>query len=151
MIIHFISFLSYQGIILFILFIFIVDLGHGSWMIVHFMGSLPSGQSPAKPAPAPVPGPGLGRTKDHTQVFAQRNRIKKSGQISRGFCARRNGPGPGSRLAPGTGLGSWPSRLGRYGPKEAEPSGSFILFILFHLLHPSSALFYLFYLFLCAE
>ena len=65
-----------QGIILFILFIFIVDLGHGSWMIVHFMGSLPSGQSPAKPAPAPVPGPGLGRTKDHTQVFAQRNSQK---------------------------------------------------------------------------
>ena len=74
MIIHFISFRLAPGyyFIYSISFVFMVDLGHGSWMIFHFMGSLPSGQSPAKPAPAPVPGPGLGHTKDHTQVFAQR-------------------------------------------------------------------------------
>ena len=115
--------------------------------MVHFMGSLPSGQRTTKPAPGPVPGPGLGRTKDHTQVFAQRNRIKKSGQISRDFCARRNGPGPGSRLAPGTGRGSWPLQLDRYGPIGGEPDQSFILFISFHSLSPPSALFYLFYSF----
>ena len=105
--------------------------------------------SKAGPRPGPRSGPGPHQG-PHSGICPEKP-AKKSGQISRGFCARRNGSGPGSRLAHRTKLGSGPLRLGRHGLKGEESNGSFISFISFYLLPPSSALFYAFYLFSCGE
>ena len=117
--------------------------------LVHSMGSLPSGQRPPKPAPAPVPGPGLGRTKDHTQVFAQRNPKQSQDNQARDFARDETDPGPdlGSRPEPDWVLG--PRGLGVMAQGGRT---NWILYVIYFILFTASLIdCILFILFLCAE